>query len=89
MVNIEKICNDFITDLSKHNNPQEVLEDCIYNKLNTLYTQQSEKYDNMIETIYNMVDMDDISNICSVLNKLSKNINSNRQQLISLMERLD
>ena len=88
MVNIEKVCNNLMTELSKHNTSQEVLDECVYNKLNKLYTKQSDNYDNMINAIYNMVDRDDISGMCTVLKKLSKNVNSDRQRLISLIERL-
>lgn len=88
MVNIEKICKDLDKNLTKYNTKEEVLEDCIFTRLNTLYNKQSEKYDIMIDSIYRMIDSDNITDMCTVLKKLSKNINSNRQQLVSLIERM-
>ena len=89
MVNIEKVCKSFLTDLDRYDTKEDLLSDCVYNKLNTLYLQQSEKYDSLLNAIDKMVDMDDISGVCTLLKKLSKNINCNRQQLILLLGRIE
>jgi hypothetical protein len=88
MIDIEKECFRFLNDLNKSKSSEEFLVHCVYDKLNKLYAQQSEKYDSLINTLYKMIDMEDISGMCTVIKKLSKNINSNRQQLISLLERI-
>ena len=89
MINIEKECFRFLNDLNRCETSEEFLMQCVYDKLNKLYAQQSEKYDSLINTLYKTIDMEDISSMCTVIKKLSKNINSNRQQLISLLERIE
>lgn len=89
MVDIKTICINFNNVLERKTTSEKVLEECVVKKLNNLYIKQSEDYEELIETIDKLVDTDNISGMCRVVNKLSKNINSNRKQLISLIERIE
>lgn len=89
MVDIKKVCYDFYNVLENKTSSEQVLEQCVVKKLNSLYQKQSDDYDELIETIDKLIDTDNIPAMCKVVNKLSKNMNSNRKQLILLIERLE
>ena len=89
MVNIEQVCKNFNTVLENRQSSQNVLDECVLTKLNNLYIKQSDDYDKLITNMERLLASDNISEMCRVVKKLSKNMGSNRNQLIYLIEELE
>ena len=89
MVNIEQVCKNFNTVLENRQSSQNVLDKCVVTKLNNLYVKQSDDYDKLIANMERLLASDNISEMCRVVKKLSKNMGSNRNQLIYLIEELE
>lgn len=91
MVNIPFMCYSFLNKLETNKTQEELMSKCVYAKLGRLYDTQTNEYDELIDRIEKILDDDTISDkeVSRVINKLSKNISSNRTQLISLLEGLE
>lgn len=89
MVNIVNICTNLDTELSKSETKEDILLNCASNKLSSLYAKQSEDLDNIIDELGKSMNTDDISYMYKVIKKLTKTLNTNRKQLIRLIEEMN
>ena len=91
MVDIVQLCNNFNDRLSANETKADIMNRCVNQKLGNLYITQTTEYDNLIDYVDKMIERNDLSEkeMCRVVKKLSKNISSNRNQLINLIEELE
>lgn len=86
MVDIKKICLNLNNELSKSDTPEDILLTCATDKLTSLYTVQSNQLDNIIGELYRSLDLGDLEYTYKVIKRLSRNLTTNRKQLIRLIE---
>lgn len=86
MVNIVDVCFELESKLCTKQSKEDVLTSCIKQKLNTLYTIQSEQLDSVLSELDKCLEKEDIQHTCTVIRKLSKVLSCNRKQLWKLLE---
>lgn len=89
MVNIVDTCTILNKELSKNETKEDILLGCVSTKLSSLYTKQSEDLDNIIDELSRSISIDDIEYMYKVIKKLTKTLNTNRKQLIRLLEEMN
>ena len=82
------VCLDLGSSLNDKRTREQLLLDCASNRLSELYLTHSDRLDNTLNELINCVNGDDVDYMCRVLRRLNKCLAHNRNQLISLIERM-
>ena len=86
MVNLVTLQDKINTKLSDNRTKEQKLRSLALNRLSSLYKEQSDSIDDIIDNISKSIDMEDIDYIYKLIKKLSRVVNSNRKQLINLLK---
>lgn len=86
MVNLVILQDKINTKLSDNRTKEQKLRSLALNRLSSLYKEQSDSIDDIIDNISKGIDMEDIDYTYKLIKKLSRVINSNRKQLINLLK---
>ena len=89
MIDIKQICLDLNKELSKDETKDDILLSCASEKLSALYLVQSENMDAVINELQKSMDVNDIEYTYKVIKKLTRSLNTNRKQLIRLIEEMN
>lgn len=89
MIDIKQICLDLNKALSKDETKDDILLSCASEKLSALYLVQSENMDAVINELQKSMDVNDIEYTYKVIKKLTRSLNTNRKQLIRLIEEMN
>ena len=89
MIDIKQICLDLNKELSKDETKDDILLSCASEKLSALYLVQSESMDAVINELQKSMDVNDIEYTYKVIKKLTRSLNTNRKQLIRLIEEMN
>jgi hypothetical protein len=86
MVNLATLQDKINTKLSDNRTKEQKLHSLALNRLSSLYKEQSDSIDDIIDNISKSIDMEDIDYTYKLIKKLSRVVNSNRKQLINLLK---
>ena len=86
MVNLVTLQDKINTKLSDNRTKEQKLRSLALNRLSSLYKEQSNSIDDIIDNISKSIDMEDIDYTYKLIKKLSRVVNSNRKQLINLLK---
>ena len=86
MVNLVTLQDKINTKLSDNRTKEQKLRSLALNRLSSLYKEQSDSIDDIIDNISRSIDMEDIDYTYKLIKKLSRVVNSNRKQLINLLK---
>lgn len=86
MVNLVTLQDKINTKLSDNRTKEQKLRSLALNRLSSLYKEQSDSIDDIIDNISKSIDMEDIDYTYKLIKKLSRVVNSNRKQLINLLK---
>lgn len=89
MIDIKQICLDLNKELSTDETKDDILLSCASEKLSALYLVQSENMDAVINELQKSMDVNDIEYTYKVIKKLTRSLNTNRKQLIRLIEEMN
>lgn len=89
MIDIKQICLNLDKELSKNETKDDILLSCASEKLSALYLVQSENMDAIINELQKSMDVNDIEYTYKVIKKLTRSLNTNRKQLIRLIEEMN
>ena len=88
MINLKEICNNLSKEFSTTQSKEDILMSCVMDRLSSLYVQQSESLDKMLDDLTRSIDISDFKHTKIVIDKLSKSLSHNREHLLLLIERL-
>ena len=88
MSNINSVCDVLLNDLNSSISKDELLTNCVRDRLTTLYEQNSETLDLYLNNLEKVIDYNSFSQISLILNKLNQALTVNRGNLISCLERM-
>lgn len=86
MVNLEQLYEKIDTKLSDDRPKEDKLHQKAQERLSVLYSEQSDSLDKIIAEVDRSLNMDDLDYTYKLIKKLSKNLNSNRQQLLLILK---
>ena len=86
MVNLVTLQDKINTKLSDNRTKEQKLRSLALNRLSSLYKEQSDSIDDIIDNISKSIDMEDIDYTYKLIKKLSRVVNSNRKELINLLK---
>jgi hypothetical protein len=86
MVNLEQLYEKIDTKLSDNRPKEDKLHQKAQERLSVLYSEQSDSLDKIIAEVDRSLNMDDLDYTYKLIKKLSKNLNSNRQQLLLILK---
>ena len=86
MVNLVTLQDKINNKLSDNRTKEQKLRSLALNRLSSLYKEQSDSIDDIIDNISKSIDMEDIDYTYKLIKKLSRVVNSNRKQLINLLK---
>lgn len=88
MSNINSVCDVLLNDLNSSISKDELMTNCVRDRLTTLYEQNSETLDLYLNNLEKAIDYNSFSQISLILNKLNQALTVNRGNLISCLERM-
>ena len=88
MSNINSVCDILLKDLNSSLSKDELMTNCVRDRLTTLYEQNSETLDLYLNNLEKAIDYNSFSQISLILNKLNQALTVNRGNLISCLERM-
>ena len=83
---IENACLDLYNAISTNKSKDDILTDCVLDKLNALYCTQTKDFDELIDSLSICLSDDNIEYLSKVIKKLSKIMNGNRARLLKVIE---
>lgn len=86
MVDLEQLYKKIDTKLSDNRPKEDKLHQKAQERLSVLYSEQSDSLDKIIAEVDRSLNMDDLDYTYKLIKKLSKNLNSNRQQLLLILK---
>ena len=86
MVNLEQLYEKIDTKLSDDRPKEDKLHQKAQERLSVLYSEQSDSLDKIIAEVDRSLNMDDLDYTYKLIKKLSKNLNSNRRQLLLILK---
>ena len=86
MVDLEQLYKKIDTKLSDNRTKEDKLHQKAQERLSTLYSEQSDNLDKIIAEVDKSLNIDDLDYTYKLIKKLSKNLNSNRQQLLLILK---
>ena len=86
MVNLVTLQDKINTKLSDNRTKEQKLRSLALNRLSSLYKEQSDSIDDIIDNISKSIDIEDIAYTYKPLKKLSRVVNSNRKQSINSLK---
>lgn len=89
MTDLKQICKNLEKELSTPQTKEEILLSCATDKLSSLYLSQSQDLDNILNELAKSIDVNDVEYTYKVIKKLSKSLNTNRKQLMRLIEEVN
>lgn len=88
MIDVAEICKNFMQELDEPITKKDVLNRCVQSKLLSLYEVQSEEFDILLDEVMNSIDFDNVARTKNAIKRLSKNLSSSREHLITVIEGL-
>ena len=85
---IKEVFDEITTCCNDSRTKEELLTDCVRQRLTELYLIQSEQLDIAINELMSCIQTDNISQMYNILKRLSKCLSGNRNQLIYLLEKV-
>jgi len=89
MIDLKQICLNLDKELSKEETKEDILLSCASEKLSALYVVQSENMDAVLNELQRGIDVNDIEYTYKVIKKLARSLNTNRKQLIRIIEEMN
>jgi pantothenate kinase len=89
MIDLKQICLNLDKELSKEETKEDILLSCASEKLSALYVVQSENMDAVLNELQRSIDVNDIEYTYKVIKKLARSLNTNRKQLIRIIEEMN
>lgn len=86
MVDLEQLYKKIDTKLSDNRTKEDKLHQKAQERLSMLYSEQSNNLDKIIAEVDKSLNIDDLDYTYKLIKKLSKNLNSNRQQLLLILK---
>ena len=86
MVDLEQLYKKIDTKLSDNRTKEDKLHQKAQERLSILYSEQSNNLDKIIAEVDKSLNIDDLDYTYKLIKKLSKNLNSNRQQLLLILK---
>lgn len=86
MVDLEQLYKKIDTKLSDNRTKEDKLHQKAQERLSILYSEQSDNLDKIIAEVDKSLNIDDLDYTYKLIKKLSKNLNSNRQQLLLILK---
>ena len=86
MVDLEQLYKKIDTKLSDNRTKEDKLHQKAQERLSILYSEQSNNLDKIIAEVDKSLNIDDLDYTYKLKKKLSKNLNSNRQQLLLILK---
>ena len=86
MVNLEQLYVTIDNKLSDNRTKDEKLRQNATERLSVLYNEQSENLDKIMDEVDKSLNMEDIEYTYRLIKRLSRNLQSDRQHLLSLLK---
>lgn len=83
---IENTCLHINSILSDNRHREDIITTLAVNKLCNLFETQTASFDNILNELFNSIDIDDMQYTVNVIRKLDKCLNSNRSQLLAMIK---
>ena len=85
---LKDCCDDLMNTVVNGKSKEELMEQCVREKLMQIYERENAEFDEMIDKLERFIDYNSVSQVKYCIKRIKKLLSSNRKQLYKVLRRV-